>query len=71
MGAGGRAHIRPELGGVTDKPAFVGRCARAFDLPEYFGRNGDALAAEVFADADDRHGTGAELRIVLALGGSS
>lgn len=108
LAVGGWAHIELELGGVTDKPAFMDRCARAFDLPEFFGRNWDALAdcltdlswsppvrgrlvevtgwqeyaraqpndwniaREVFADAADHwNGTGTELRIVLALGGSS
>ena len=32
------------LGGVTDKPAFMERCARDLDLPGWFGRNWDALA---------------------------
>ncbi|MDI3420173.1 barstar family protein [Streptomyces luteolus] len=32
------------LGGVTDKAAFMERCARDLDLPHWFGRNWDALA---------------------------
>ncbi|WP_369216224.1 barstar family protein [Streptomyces flavofungini] len=32
------------LTGVTDKAAFMERCAEAFGLPEWFGRNWDALA---------------------------
>ncbi|NBE54400.1 barstar family protein [Streptomyces boluensis] len=32
------------LGGVTDKAAFMERCARDLDLPGWFGRNWDALA---------------------------
>ncbi|MVO87476.1 hypothetical protein GPA10_22600 [Streptomyces sp. p1417] len=33
-----------DLDGVRDKPAFMDRCARALDLPAWFGRNWDALA---------------------------
>ncbi|MFH8491526.1 barstar family protein [Streptomyces longisporoflavus] len=33
-----------DLGGVRDKAAFMDRCARALDLPDWFGRNWDALA---------------------------
>ncbi|GAB2914357.1 barstar family protein [Streptomyces heilongjiangensis] len=43
-GAGDRLHGEPDLTGVTDNPAFRDRCARALDLPDHFGRNGDALA---------------------------
>lgn len=32
------------LVGVRDKAAFMERCARAFRLPDWFGRNWDALA---------------------------
>ncbi|BBC38035.1 uncharacterized protein SGFS_093290 [Streptomyces graminofaciens] len=108
LGAGGWVHLELDLGGVTDKPAFMDRCARALALPDYFGRNWDALAdcltdlswappargrlvvvtdwqefagatpndwsiaQEVFTEAADHwSGTGTELRIVLALGGSS
>ncbi|MER6156599.1 barstar family protein [Streptomyces sp. NPDC001868] len=108
LAAGGWAYVGLELGGVTDKPGFMERCVRAFELPEYFGRNWDALAdcltdlswappvrgrlvevtgwqeyagaepddwniaREVFAQAVDHwDGTGTELRIALALGGSS
>ncbi|MEU6806204.1 barstar family protein [Streptomyces neyagawaensis] len=108
LGAGDWLHVELDLTGVTDKPAFMDRCARALDLPDYFGRNWDALAdcltdlswappvrgrlvvitgwreyalaepndwsiaQEVFAEAVDRWtGTGTDLRVVLALGGSS
>jgi RNAse (barnase) inhibitor barstar len=33
-----------DLDGVSDKTAFLNRCAEAFELPETFGRNWDALA---------------------------
>ncbi|MGP3770949.1 barstar family protein [Streptomyces sp. SDT5-1] len=33
-----------DLTGATDKTAFMDRCAAALGLPEWFGRNWDALA---------------------------
>ncbi|WP_435971137.1 barstar family protein [Streptomyces sp. Qhu_M48] len=33
-----------DLTGVTDKAALMDRCAAALDLPDWFGRNWDALA---------------------------
>ncbi|WP_405878406.1 barstar family protein [Streptomyces sp. NBC_01136] len=33
-----------DLTGVSDKAGFMDRCVRALDLPEWFGRNWDALA---------------------------
>ncbi|GES34253.1 barstar family protein [Streptomyces angustmyceticus] len=33
-----------DLEGVADKAAFMDRCARALRLPDWFGRNWDALA---------------------------
>ncbi|MEU7577807.1 barstar family protein [Streptomyces sp. NPDC041068] len=32
------------LAGVADKAAFMERCAEVLDLPDWFGRNWDALA---------------------------
>ncbi|KQX60906.1 MULTISPECIES: barstar family protein [unclassified Streptomyces] len=33
-----------DLDGVTDKDALMNRCADALGLPDWFGRNWDALA---------------------------
>ncbi|MFI9075147.1 barstar family protein [Streptomyces sioyaensis] len=33
-----------DLDGVVDKAAFMDRCARSLRLPDWFGRNWDALA---------------------------
>ncbi|MGW0584758.1 barstar family protein [Streptomyces sp. NPDC002920] len=33
-----------DLDGVMDKAALMDRCARDLELPEWFGRNWDALA---------------------------
>ncbi|MFG3587246.1 barstar family protein [Streptomyces sp. NPDC047990] len=44
LAAAGWAQVRLDLTGVTDKPAFMDRCARALGLPDWFGRNWDALA---------------------------
>ncbi|MEU0742783.1 barstar family protein [Streptomyces sp. NPDC006134] len=45
----GRIVVTIDLDGVTDKAGLMDRCARALDLPEWFGRNWDALA-DVLAD---------------------
>jgi FPC/CPF motif-containing protein YcgG len=40
-----------DLTGVTNKAGFMERCVRALDLPEWFGRNWDALA-DTLGDPD-------------------
>ncbi|MEU6765959.1 barstar family protein [Streptomyces sp. NPDC046853] len=42
--AAGLSTVSLDLGGVSDKAAFMDRCARALALPDWFGRNWDALA---------------------------
>ncbi|GAA3241873.1 barstar family protein [Streptomyces sp. XM83C] len=44
-----RTVLTLDLAGVTDKAALMERCARDLDLPEWFGRNWDALA-DVLSD---------------------
>ncbi|MEV0322328.1 barstar family protein [Streptomyces sp. NPDC050658] len=40
----GMGGVSLDLSGVQDKSAFMDRCARALGLPDWFGRNWDALA---------------------------
>ncbi|MGW0819382.1 barstar family protein [Streptomyces viridiviolaceus] len=46
----GRIVITLDLDGVTDKAGLMDRCARALGLPEWFGRNWDALADSLSDD---------------------
>ncbi|MGV9941906.1 barstar family protein [Streptomyces sp. NPDC003401] len=39
--------VTPDLDGVTDQAGLMDRAARALDLPEWFGRNRDALAGSL------------------------
>jgi RNAse (barnase) inhibitor barstar len=39
----GIAWLDLDLAGVADRDAFFRRCAAVFSLPDYFGRNWDAL----------------------------
>jgi len=43
------AVVSLDLDGVTDKAGLMDRCARDLGLPDYFGRNWDALA-DVLSD---------------------
>jgi FPC/CPF motif-containing protein YcgG len=52
-----------DLTGVGDKDAFMERCVRALDLPEWFGRNWDALA-DVLGDTDWGPATPGRLLVV-------
>ena len=40
----GRHVVTLDLGRVADKPGLMERCAQALALPDWFGRNWDALA---------------------------
>ncbi|MFB6847472.1 barstar family protein [Streptomyces sp. NPDC056373] len=40
----GRIVLVLDLGGVTDKAGLMDRCVRDLALPDWFGRNWDALA---------------------------
>jgi hypothetical protein len=40
----GLSTVSLDLTGVSDKRAFMDRCARALALPDWFGHNWDALA---------------------------
>jgi hypothetical protein len=40
----GRIVVTLDLDGVSDKAALMDRCAGALTLPDWFGRNWDALA---------------------------
>ncbi|MCQ4080131.1 barstar family protein [Streptomyces sp. RB6PN25] len=49
-----------DLDGVTDKAAFMDRCARSLRFPEWFGRNWDALL-DCLTDPDWMQGRGGRI----------
>jgi len=57
-----------DLDGVTDKAGLMDRCARDLPLPDWFGRNWDALA-DVLSDpglwSEDGVGVGEEIVVVV------
>ncbi|MER6288806.1 barstar family protein [Streptomyces sviceus] len=57
-----------DLDGVTDKAGLMDRCARDLRLPDWFGRNWDALA-DVLSDpglwSGDGVGVGEETVVVV------
>ncbi|MEV7076134.1 barstar family protein [Streptomyces sp. NPDC093990] len=55
-----------DLGGVTDKAGLMERCARDLRLPDWFGRNWDALA-DVLSDPDLWSGDGAGAETVVVV----
>ncbi|MFP3990041.1 barstar family protein [Streptomyces sp. E11-3] len=52
-----------DLEGAADKAAFMERCARALALPDWFGRNWDALA-DCLTDLSWAPATGGRLLVV-------
>ncbi|KUM83833.1 MULTISPECIES: barstar family protein [Streptomyces] len=55
-----------DLDGVTDKAGLMDRCARDLRLPDWFGRNWDALA-DVLSDPDLWSGDGVEEETVVVV----
>ncbi|MGC0342229.1 barstar family protein [Streptomyces sp. SLBN-8D4] len=53
-----------DLDGVTDKAGLMDRCARDLRLPDWFGRNWDALA-DVLSDPGLWSGDGVEETVVV------
>ncbi|MFG2799198.1 barstar family protein [Streptomyces pseudovenezuelae] len=55
-----------DLDGVTDKAGLMDRCARDLRLPDWFGRNWDALA-DVLSDPDLWSGDGVDEETVVVV----
>jgi hypothetical protein len=53
-----------DLDGVTDKAALMDRCARDLRLPDWFGRNWDALA-DVLSDSGLWSGGGVQEETIV------
>ncbi|MGW6059125.1 barstar family protein [Streptomyces sp. NPDC055189] len=63
--AAGLSTVSLDLGGVSDKAAFMDRCALALGLPDWFGRNWDALADSL---TDLRGGSGSPGCLLVVTG---
>ncbi|MEB8336570.1 barstar family protein [Streptomyces endophyticus] len=57
-----------DLDGITDKAGFMDRCASALELPEWFGRNWDALA-DALSDPGQLPETDPDGALVLVVSG--
>lgn len=57
-----------DLDGVTDKTAFMDRCAATLELPAWFGRNWDALA-DALGDPEQLPEAEAEGALVVVVRG--
>ncbi|WP_369239510.1 barstar family protein [Streptomyces sp. R21] len=64
----GRHVVTLELDGVADKADFMERCVRALELPEWFGRNWDALA-DSLGDASVWPAAAAEQGLLIVVTG--
>ncbi|UXY26382.1 barstar family protein [Streptomyces sp. HUAS TT20] len=63
-----RRVVTLDLGGVADKAAFMDRFAQALALPDWFGRNWDALA-DSLGDPSFWPPDAAENGLLLVVGG--
>ncbi|OIK00584.1 barstar family protein [Streptomyces colonosanans] len=64
----GRRVVTLDLDGACDKAAFMERIVRALELPDWFGRNWDALA-DLLADHTMWPGDAAEKGLLLVVRG--
>ncbi|MEU3857292.1 barstar family protein [Streptomyces sp. NPDC028722] len=65
---GGRYPVTLDLDGVTDKAGLMDRVARALNLPDWFGRNWDALADSLADDSGWPQGAAARGLLVVVRG---
>ncbi|AJE86853.1 MULTISPECIES: barstar family protein [Streptomyces] len=64
----GWSAVRLDLAGVRGKSAFMDRCASALALPDWFGRNWDALADSLTDSPALTGGAGGRLLLVTGWG---